>query len=191
VIGWLGKLTCPTKKAFRGEMTLFQPTIISSNAAVERADHHQGPARSLNVAEESGRRHVHCSRCVVMTCTAACVNVVRSLGPELNGGEYGVEWLRHAVEVDRVDEQPRVTELAIRARAQEAPQLRFLGPSPPRGLPLHDAERAEIALRAEEPPARHRAAGVTSRPCRHKSGPKRGSGRSRTGSQMGPVDQHL
>jgi hypothetical protein len=26
------------------------------------------------------------------------------LGPELNGGEYGVEWLRHAVEVDRVDE---------------------------------------------------------------------------------------
>src|ERR1035438_1262733 len=41
-------------------------------------------------------------------------------------------------------------ELALRARAQEAPQLRFLGPSPPRGLPLHDAKRAEIALRAEE-----------------------------------------
>jgi hypothetical protein len=44
-------------------------------------------------------------------------------------GQYGVEWLRHAVEVDRVDEQARVTELALRARAQEAPQLRFLGPS--------------------------------------------------------------
>jgi hypothetical protein len=35
------------------------------------------------------------------------------LGRESNGGEYGVEWLRHAVEVDRVDEQARVTELAL------------------------------------------------------------------------------
>ena len=68
----------------------------------------------------------------------------------MNGGEYGVEWLRHAVEVDRIDEQPRVTELAIRARAQEAPQLRFPGLPPPRGLPLHGAKRAKIALRAEK-----------------------------------------
>jgi len=35
------------------------------------------------------------------------------LGRESNGGEYGVEWLRHAVEVDRVDEHARVTELAL------------------------------------------------------------------------------
>jgi hypothetical protein len=81
---------------------------------------------------------------------AACVNTVGIPGSELNGGEYGVEWLRHAVEVDRVDQQPRVTELAIRARAQEAPQLCFPGLPPPRGLPLHGAKRAEIAVRAEK-----------------------------------------
>lgn len=53
-------------------------------------------------------------------------------------------------EVDRVGEQARVAELALRTRAKETACLRFLGSPPPRGLPLHSPERAEIAVSGEE-----------------------------------------
>jgi hypothetical protein len=54
------------------------------------------------------------------------------------------------LEVDRVGEQTRVAELALRTGADETACLRFLGFPPPRGLPLHSPERANVAVSGEE-----------------------------------------
>src|SRR6516164_6483066 len=65
-------------------------------------------------------------------------------------GEYRVEWTRQPAEIDCLDEQACVTELALGTRAEEAAQLRFGAPAPPGGLPSHAVERAKITLRAEK-----------------------------------------
>ena len=69
-----------------------------------------------------------------------------------NGGEQRVERPRQGIPAScRLDEQPCVAQLAARAAAQEPPHLRFGLPAAPGGLALQRAERAEVALRVEEP----------------------------------------
>ena len=65
-------------------------------------------------------------------------------------GKDRIERLRQVLEVDRVGEHARVAELALRTRAKETACLRLLGFPPPRGLPLHGPERAEVAVGGEE-----------------------------------------
>lgn len=74
----------------------------------------------------------------------------RTLGSELDIGKDRIQWFRQATEVDRVREQARVAELALRTHAKEAACLRVLGFPPPRGLALHSPERAEAAVSGEE-----------------------------------------
>ncbi len=67
-----------------------------------------------------------------------------------NAGEYVVERPWYAVKIGRLGEQARVPELALGTGGQEPPQLRFGSLSPPGGLPLHAAERGEVAVSVEE-----------------------------------------
>src|SRR4051794_39802811 len=60
--------------------------------------------------------------------------------------EHAVERARHPIEVERVDEQARVADLAAAAAAHEPPQLLGVGPPAPRRLPLERADGAELAL---------------------------------------------
>src|SRR5437016_13869643 len=57
-------------------------------------------------------------------------------------GERGVERLWDAAEVERLDEDARVSLLVPRAAAEEAPQLVFQRPGAQCGLFLQRAERA-------------------------------------------------
>src|SRR5580704_2156611 len=66
-----------------------------------------------------------------------------------DGAEQGVERLRYPVEADRLGQQAGVAQLALRARAEEAAQLRRLVLSPPGRLPLKGAERVEVPVRGE------------------------------------------
>ena len=60
--------------------------------------------------------------------------------------EHAVERTRDVVEIDRIDEQARVAQLAAVGAAHEAPQLSVEPLSPPRRLLLERPERAEVAF---------------------------------------------
>jgi hypothetical protein len=64
--------------------------------------------------------------------------------------EYAVERPRHLAEVERIDEQPRVSDLPAAAAAHEAPELLLSGPSLPRGLFLEGAERSKITMSVDD-----------------------------------------
>ena len=57
-----------------------------------------------------------------------------------------IERAGHAREIQRVDQQPRVADLAAAVGADEAPKLLLAGPSSPGRLPLERAERSQLAL---------------------------------------------
>jgi hypothetical protein len=57
-----------------------------------------------------------------------------------------VQRSRHLGEVQRVDEQPGISDLPAPAAAHEAPELLLSGPSLPRRLLLEGAEGAKVAL---------------------------------------------
>ncbi len=61
-------------------------------------------------------------------------------------GQHQVERTRDSVELERLDQQPRVADLPAAAAAHEAPQLGFGRPAMPCGLLLERAERAEVAV---------------------------------------------
>src|SRR6266511_4794784 len=61
-----------------------------------------------------------------------------------------VQGPRHAREIQRVDEQRRVVDLAAAAGAHETPKLLLRGPSLLRGLLLQGAERLQLALGVDE-----------------------------------------
>jgi len=61
-------------------------------------------------------------------------------------GQRDVQGTWHAVELERVDQQPRVAHLAAAAAAHEPAELLLQRPAPPRGLLLQRAERHQIAL---------------------------------------------
>ncbi len=59
--------------------------------------------------------------------------------------EHQVERTRHLGEIERLDEQARVPDLAAAAAAHEAPKLLLGGPSLPRGLLLEGAEGSKVS----------------------------------------------
>ena len=61
-------------------------------------------------------------------------------------GQDAIERPRHARQLQRVDEQPRVADLAAAVGADEAPKLLLAAPSLPGGLLLEGAERSKLAL---------------------------------------------
>jgi response regulator RpfG family c-di-GMP phosphodiesterase len=61
-------------------------------------------------------------------------------------GQRDVQGTWHAVELERVDQQPRVAHLAAAAAAHEPAELLLQRPAPPGGLLLQRAERHQIAL---------------------------------------------
>jgi len=61
-------------------------------------------------------------------------------------GQRDVQGTWHAVELERVDQQPRVAHLAAAAAAHEPAELLLQRPARPRGLLLQRAERHQIAL---------------------------------------------
>jgi hypothetical protein len=61
-------------------------------------------------------------------------------------GKYPVERPRHLAEIQRVDEQTRVSDLPAAAAAHEAAKLLFVCPSLPRRLLLEGAEGSKVAL---------------------------------------------
>jgi hypothetical protein len=61
-----------------------------------------------------------------------------------------IERPRHAREVQRVDQHPRVADLAAAVGADEAPELRLAAPSLPRRLLLEGAERSKLALSLDD-----------------------------------------
>ena len=65
--------------------------------------------------------------------------------------EYALEWPRHSSEVQRLDEQTGVADLAAAAAAQEAPELLLGGPSAPCRLLLKGSERLEVTLGLDDP----------------------------------------
>jgi hypothetical protein len=60
--------------------------------------------------------------------------------------KYTIEWPRHAREIQRVDEQPRVPGLPAAVGADEAPKLLLAAPCSPGRLLLEGAERSKLAL---------------------------------------------
>jgi hypothetical protein len=60
--------------------------------------------------------------------------------------QYTTERPRHAREIQRVDQQPRVPDLAAAVGADEAPKLLLAAPCSPRRLLLERAERSKLAL---------------------------------------------
>ena len=60
--------------------------------------------------------------------------------------QHAVEGARHPGEVERLDEQARVADLAAAAAAHETAKLLVARPSLPRRLFLEGAEGAEVAL---------------------------------------------
>jgi hypothetical protein len=66
-------------------------------------------------------------------------------------GEYPIEWARHVIEVQCLDEQAPVADLAARAGAHEASKLLLASPITLRGLALEGAERSRLTLRVNDP----------------------------------------
>jgi hypothetical protein len=64
--------------------------------------------------------------------------------------KYAVERPRHLGEIQRLDEQPRVSDFPTAAAAHEAPQLLVGWAISPRGLFLQGAKRSELALRVDD-----------------------------------------
>ena len=60
--------------------------------------------------------------------------------------QYTIERPRHAREIQRVDEQPRVPDLPAAVGADEAPKLLLAAPRSPRRLLLEGAERSKLTL---------------------------------------------
>jgi hypothetical protein len=65
-------------------------------------------------------------------------------------GEHEVERPRHLGEIQRLDEEARVSDLPAAAAAHEAPKLLLLRPSLPRWLLLERAERSEITVSVDD-----------------------------------------
>ena len=65
-------------------------------------------------------------------------------------GEYPVERPRHLGELERLDEQARVSDLPAAAAAHEASKLLLGGPSLPRRLLLEGAEGSELSLSVDD-----------------------------------------
>ncbi len=65
--------------------------------------------------------------------------------------KYAVQWRRHLGEIQRVDEQGRVSDLPAAVGADEAPELLLLGPSSPGRLLLEGAERSKLTPSVDEP----------------------------------------
>jgi hypothetical protein len=61
-----------------------------------------------------------------------------------------IERPRHAGELQRVDQQPRVADLAAAVGADEAPKLRLAAASLPGRLPLEGVERAKLTLSLDD-----------------------------------------
>jgi hypothetical protein len=61
-----------------------------------------------------------------------------------------VQGPRHLGEIQRVDEEACVLDLATAACAHETPKLRLDGPSSLRRLLLHDPERCKVTLRIDD-----------------------------------------
>ena len=81
-------------------------------------------------------------------------------GRLVHAGQREVERSRHAVELERVDEQGAVAHLAPGASAEEATQLGMQVAAALRGLILEAAERRELALGLEHTLHRRRAQGA-------------------------------
>jgi hypothetical protein len=62
-----------------------------------------------------------------------------------------VERARHTIEIQRVDEQPRVADLPSAAAAHEAPKLLLGGATSPRRLPLQRAKRSKVTFSVDDP----------------------------------------
>jgi hypothetical protein len=65
-------------------------------------------------------------------------------------GKDTIERPGHAGELQRVDQQPGVADLAAAVGADEAPKLRLAAPSLPGRLPLERAERSKLALSVDD-----------------------------------------
>ena len=65
-------------------------------------------------------------------------------------GEHPIEGPRHVIEVQCLDEQAPVADLAARGRAQEASKLLLAAPLTLRGLTLERAERSRLTLRIDD-----------------------------------------
>jgi hypothetical protein len=65
--------------------------------------------------------------------------------------KHTIERPRHAREIQRVNEQPRVSDLAAAVGADEASKLRLAAPSLPGRLLLERAERSKLALGLDDP----------------------------------------
>jgi hypothetical protein len=61
-------------------------------------------------------------------------------------GKDTIERPRHAREVQRADQQPRVADLPATVGADEAPKLLLAAPCSPGRLPLERAERSKLTL---------------------------------------------
>jgi hypothetical protein len=64
--------------------------------------------------------------------------------------KYKVERPGHLVEIERIDEQTRVSDLPSAATAHEAPKLLFSCPSFPRSLLLERAEGSKVTLGVDD-----------------------------------------
>jgi hypothetical protein len=64
--------------------------------------------------------------------------------------KYQVKRPRHSGEIERIDEQTRVSDLSPAAAAHEAPKLLLSGPSLPRSLLLERAEGPELTLSLDD-----------------------------------------
>jgi len=65
--------------------------------------------------------------------------------------KYQVERPRHLGEIERIDEQARVSDLPAAAAAHEAPKLLLIAPPSPRRLLLEGAKRFKLALTVNDP----------------------------------------
>ena len=65
--------------------------------------------------------------------------------------KYQVERPRHLGEIERIDEQARVSDLPAAAAAHEAPKLLLGSPTLPRRLLLESAERSKVPLSLGDP----------------------------------------
>src|SRR5437899_7879935 len=66
-------------------------------------------------------------------------------------GKDTVQRPRHLGEIERIDQQGRVSDLPATAASHEAPKLFLMGPSLPRRLLLEGAERLELTLGVDDP----------------------------------------
>ena len=74
--------------------------------------------------------------------------LLQSLGSDMS--KYQVERPGHSGEIERIDEQPCISDLPAAAAAHEAPKLLLGGPSLPRRLLLQCAERSKVTLSVDD-----------------------------------------